>query len=96
MVNLDCFQHFYFPANISKHAYLFVPPPLFLPVFGPNELAEFPPEFEVGDGALDEEAATATAAAADAGVAVAAQNSCPTAAADAAAVNPLSKDSVWL
>ena len=96
MVNLKYFQHFDFPTNLSKHAYLLVPIALFLPLLGPNELAEFPPKFEVGDGAVDEEAATATAAAAAAGVAVAAQNSCPTAAADAAAVNPLSKDSVWL
>ncbi len=96
MVNFKCFQTIDFLLNVSKHAYLFVPLSLFLPLFGPNELAGFPPESEVGDGAVDEEAATATAADAAAGVAVAVQNSCPTAAADAAAVNPLSKDSAWL
>ena len=57
-------------------------------------LDEFPPEFEVGEGLVEEDAAAATAAAAAAGFVLAAQKSCPTTAAEAAAVNPLNRDSV--
>ena len=73
--------------------YLLDPPPLVLAVGCPIDPTEFPPELDEGEGLVDEDAATATAAA-TAGVADPAQKSCPAAAAEAAALNPLNKDSV--
>ena len=80
----------------NKVYYLFAPPLLLLVGFWLKLPAEFPPEFDVGEGLVDDDATAATAATAAAGFVVAAQKSCPAAAADAAAERPLRRDSVWL
>ena len=80
----------------NKIYYLFAPPLLLLVGFWLKFPVEFPPEFDVGEGLVDDDATAATAATAAAGFVVAAQKSCPAAAADAAAERPLRRDSVWL